>query len=518
MATIQNPITEHREATRRLALNLKGGEIFKWLMLEGYFPESYVLPPCFKVVKYPHKRKLFHPLPPNPRSPFSPTRRECIRVHFPKSEYTDRTFGVMHPEIHNDIAVHISKNWKKIVKAMIPNDSIVSAYSFPVPIDSKNPGRIGQLRSGRAIYEFIGMIDDDLASVAYRYTHLVKADIKNFYPSIYTHSISWALHGKKRARKPQNLRNNRLLGNRLDKLFQNASDGCTNGIPIGPAVSDIAAELIAAAVDRLLSSAIKGQRLKCEVVRFKDDYRVLVKSESDGRKAIKFLQAALKEFNLELSDSKTSISTLPTGLFREWASMYHASNPRKKRNYSWKEFRELYLAVIRIDKACPGTGVIDRFLADIVSKKGRLKVKIHAPNLQKVLSMLLMLATLRVKTFPKVMAIIEAVIRSPFGKIHEAEIVKHLEEYLRALSADNGEERNKYLISWISYFLVTNKLKRRLSFKPKYKDPITRSAFNNRAAIFKDCKEHSLFMSSLATGKKVSMLEYLDVFNPPKGL
>lgn len=515
MKTIHNPIQDHRNVTRRLARNLKGRQVFKWLATEGYFPERYILPPCFKVVRFPGNRKLFYPIPASPRAIFSPTRSECVSVHFPKSEYTDRTFGVMHPEIHNDIAVHITKNWKKIVKALVPKDSLVTSYSFPIPIDCRHPGRLGKLRSGRAIYEFIGMIDDDIASLAYRYTHLVKADIKNFYPSIYTHSIAWALHGKKRVR--ENIRDNSLLGNRLDKLFQNASDGCTNGVPIGPVVSDIASEIVASAVDRILSKSIRDRKIECELVRFKDDYRILVKSESDGRKTIKLLQAALKEYNLELSDSKTVISPLPTGLFREWVSMYHAVHPRKKWRFSWKEFRELYLAVIRIDKACPGTGVIDRFLADIVSRKGNLKVEIHAPDLQKVLSMLLMLAMLRVKTFPKVMAIIEAVIRSPFGKVHKVEIVNHLEEYLKTLSIDDGEERNKYLISWISYFLVSNNLMRRLSFKPKYKDPITRTAFNNRAAIFKDCKEHTLFESSLKAAKKISMLQYLDVFSPPKG-
>jgi hypothetical protein len=72
--------------------------------------------------------------------------------------------------------------------------------------------------------------------------------------------------------------------------------------------------------------------------------------------------------------------------------MYHAAHPKKKKRYTWKEFRELYLTVLRIDKACPGTGVIDRFLADILSKNGRLKIQVGPYNLQKVLSMLLMLA------------------------------------------------------------------------------------------------------------------------------
>ncbi len=48
---------------------------------------------------------------------------------------------------------------------MIPVDSSVTSYSFPVPIDAKNPGRLGYLRSGRLIYEFIEMTDDDLGKL-----------------------------------------------------------------------------------------------------------------------------------------------------------------------------------------------------------------------------------------------------------------------------------------------------------------------------------------------------------------
>jgi hypothetical protein len=373
---------------------------------------------------------------------------------------------------------------------------------------------MGYLRSGRMIYEFLEMTDDDLTSVAYKYTHLVRTDIRNFYPSIYTHSIAWALHGKKLIRKPGNTHDYKFLGNRLDRLFQNANDGCTNGLPVGPAVSDVVAEVIASSVDRIFTRKVKATSIECEAVRFKDDYRILVKSESDARTVIKCLQAALKEYNLELSDEKTKVTKLPDGLFRDWVSKYHAVHPRRRRQFSWKQFRELYLAVIDIDRTCPGTGVIDRFLADIVTSKGNLKIRVGAPNLEKVISMLIMLAGLRVKAFPKVVAILENVLRSLFGMKHQAQIVGYLESYLETLSAD--EERNKYLVSWISYFLVSNKLVGLLSFKPKYKDPVTRSIFNNRGALFKDCKDFRLFIGCRQASRKVSMFEHLDVFNPPR--
>jgi len=358
------------------------------------------------------------------------------------------------------------------------------------------------------------MIEDGITAVAYRYSYIVKTDIKNFYPSIYTHSIAWALHGKEFIRQPENMHNFRLLGNRLDRLFQNANDGCTNGIPIGPVVSDVIAEIVAAGVDVRLSESLRIKDIKCEVVRFKDDYRILVKSEADGSVVVKCLQAALKEYNLELSDEKTVVSALPAGLFRDWVSLYHVAHPRKRRHYSWKEFRELYLATLRIDKACPGTGVIDRFLADIISRKYLLKVSVKPKNLQKVISMLLMMATLRPKAFPKVIAIIEAILRTPFGATHQAEIVAHLEGYLKDLAKD--EDRNKYLITWISYFLVSNDLKNHLSSKPRLKDPIASTVFKNRGTLFPERRGYKLFVECGLAGRQQTLLRYLDVFRPPE--
>lgn len=510
-------IQEHRKQTKILARSLKPTEVYRWLLEHGYFPESYVMPPCFKVVATPPKGKTYFKITKNRRgNEFTPTRTECVRVHFPKSELTDRTFGIMHPHIHNDIALHISRNWKKIVEALIPSESAETTYSFPIPLTKRTPGRIGNLRGGRMIYEFIDMTDDDLVAVAYRYAYLVKADIKNFYPSIYTHSLAWALHGKKYVRRSKNMYNFGLVGNRLDKLFQNANDGCTNGLPIGPVVSDLAAEIIAASVDRELTRQLRSLDIECAAVRFKDDYRILVKSEPDARNLIKALQASLKEFNLELSDEKTVVAPLPTGLFREWVSKYHLIHPQMRQSYSWKQFRELYLGVIAIDRDCPGTGVIDRFLDDIVSNDGRLKLRLEERNLERAISMLLMLGSLRIKAFPKIMAILESIICSSFGTAHEAVILTYLEEFLSRISTE--EERNKYLISWLLYFLVSNGFYERLKVKPQLKDPITRSIASNRAIVFSKAADFRLFQGCKAARQRVTLLQHLDVFNPPEAI
>ncbi|MCX6848367.1 MAG: RNA-directed DNA polymerase [Verrucomicrobia bacterium] len=511
-----SPIQAHRASTRDLARALKPLDVYRWLLEYGYFPEAYVLPPCFRVAKKPEKLLRYY----DPNKNFKGLKEtECVRVHFPKTQLTDRTFGIIEPKIHNDIAYHITRNWKAMVDAMIPPESIVSSYSFPVPVSQRKPGRMGELRSGRMIYEFISMTDDDLATVAYKFTHIVKADIKNFYPSVYTHSLAWAIHGKRSIRyggKGKNRRSQKFVGNRLDRLFQYANDGCTNGLPIGPVVSDIAAEIIASAVDCIISSELKKADIECEAARFKDDYRILVSSEAKAKKVIKILQSSLKEFNLELSDEKTTISALPDGLFRPWVSRYHLVNPKKRKRFTWKQFRELYLAVVEIDRIHPNTGVIDRFLADITTRKGELKITVGPYNLEKVISMLLMLGTLRIKAFPKIMASLEQVIRTDSGNALTASLVSHLEAYLQTLSADEG--RNKYLISWIGYFLASNDLLKFLKVKPKFKDLIANSSMTGRGKLFDDAPDFKLIEGVKAAGKRVSLFEHLDVFNPPKHL
>ncbi len=497
---------DHFRDTEKLAKALNKPDIYEWLVTTGYFPESYVLPPCFQVIDHPAygKRYFSHSM-----RNFKPKLAEYHQVSFPKTELIDRTFALIDPELHLDIAYAITKNWNKIIDCIFHKNNKVCSYSFPIPLNSATPGKIGGLRSGRMIYEYIEMAENDIAKIAYNYKYLIKTDITNFYPSIYTHSISWAIHGKATIRKLSNRYNYSYIGNRLDKLFQNSNDGCTIGIPIGPAVSDLIAEVILAGVDRQLSKLIDDDAV---VVRFKDDYRILVKSESKGKDLIKSLQANLKEFKLDLNNEKTKYYELPDGLFRNWVSQYHAANPRPKAYYSFRRFKEVYLSVINIDRQNPSTGVIDRFLADIVTKEYLLRFNLNSRTLPKIISLLLMLADLRIKAFPKVLAIIESILKSPFGKAHSDNIVRYLDNLLQTLS--EHELNNRYLISWICYFFKANKLDKKMAHKYKFKDPIIRSIYTSRSAIFKDSIDFKLFLGAKSVAKKVNLLAHLDAFKP----
>src|SRR5690606_37768093 len=239
----------------------------------------------------------------------------------PKSELTDRTFGIMAPKLYHDMVWYLVQEWDLIIKTLFNNTNKIYSYSFPIPISKKANSTLGNLRSGRMIYEFLEIARKDLVAEAYKYKYILKTDIKNFYPSIYTHSIAWALHSKELIRKKGNRADYlRFLGLKLDKLFQAANDGCTNGIAIGPAISDLVGEIILTAVDTQCSKTINDKTINFIGVRFKDDYRFLCQSKHDAKLIIKTLQKQLSSFNLTLNEGKSHVTELPEGLFREWTA------------------------------------------------------------------------------------------------------------------------------------------------------------------------------------------------------
>lgn len=497
---------KHYKHTAKLAKSLSPKTIYNWLMEIGYYPENYVLPPCFTVSKHPKYGKRYYNYK---RNKFNPPITQYREFQLPKNQLSDRTFGIIAPEHYSDIAYALSKNWKLITNCLFHRDNKVCSYSFPISITKNKTGELSKLRSGRMIYEYIEMAENDLTSIAYKYKYIISTDIKNFYPSIYTHSIPWALHGKKNIREKKNRYNYNLVGNRLDKLFQYCNDGCTNGIPIGPVVSDIISEIILSAADTQLSKYINDEVI---VVRFKDDYRFLAKSKDAGYKIIKHLQRSLREYKLELNEGKTSDNELPNGLFRPWVSQYHAANPNPKYYYSFKRFKEVLLSVVSIDENNPGTGVIDRFLADIVTSKYRLRVQLTKKSQPKIISLLLMLGELRTKAFPKILAIIEEILKTSDGSTPSLTIAPHIEEYLNRLRLNESD--NVYLLTWLCYFIKANKLDKHFSKKYKFNDDIVQSTFTSRRSLFKNSTDFKIFTGVKTVSRNVSMLRHLDVFRP----
>lgn len=502
------PARDKRKLHKKL-LKLDKEDIYTWLVTQGYFPEAYVMPPCFSVSSHPSCSSLFYPCKEKKtkkgdiKYEYYPDIQQLCELHFPKSKLTDRIFSIIHPKIHSDIAFICSENWKEILRLCLGSESLVYSYSFPeIPGNQETD----KTRSGRGIYAFTKKFETALISEAYQYKYLLRSDVKNCYPSIYTHSIAWACHGQEKIRNG-NRQNYSLFGNKLDKLFQNANDGCTNGIPIGPAVSDIICELVLSAVDRDMSDKIATR--EALVTRFKDDYRFLCKSQDDCNYLVKILQASLKKFHLLLNESKTTIVDLPEGLFREWRYQYDLVTPNLKQQVTQKVFKTWYQSVLRIDKENPDTGIIDRFISDL-HKDNEVLLPLNLGAINQSISLLLLLAERRIKSFPSILGLLELMILKSRQRRQVKEMIfRHLEIMLRNLL--ENEENNRYLIAWIVYFLKSHKI--HVEREPSVSHPVIISLYEDKNYLFQDDSgEFELYRSIEATRKIGGLLHHLDPF------
>ncbi|MGB8764893.1 MAG: RNA-directed DNA polymerase, partial [Burkholderiales bacterium] len=228
------------------------------------------------------------------------------------------------------------------------------------------------------IYEWIEMAEKDLIVDASNYKVIARTDITNFYASIYTHSIAWALHGRDAAFLDKKCA---LFGNKIDKLIQQSNDARTNGISVGSAVSDLIAEIILASIDRKISESIKN--LDFVAVRFKDDYRILCQSEVDAKNILKTISIELSSYNLTLNENKTSILNLPDGLYRKHDREYFPHSLREKKNVSFKVFEHTLLIALDIHRSNPGTSILEKFISEILNNSKTLKMDFSVSPIKK---------------------------------------------------------------------------------------------------------------------------------------
>ena len=139
--------------------------------------------------------------------------------------------------------------------------------------------------------------------------YLVKADVSQCFPSIYSHAIPWALVSKKTAK--QNVNDNSKWYNELDHYVMNTKNGETHGLLIGPHTSNILSEIVLCAVDNILCD-------KWQYVRAVDDFSCYTESKDDAEQFIVELNAALKTYGLSMNHKKTQILELPVGAVENW--------------------------------------------------------------------------------------------------------------------------------------------------------------------------------------------------------
>lgn len=222
--------------------------------------------------------------------------------------YAWRKFQLINPILYIDLIDCITddKNWEIIIDRFNKLHSLCkkNIICTSIPVVERNTYRRS---SGKQILEWWEKTELGAVALAQEFPIVVTTDIADCYPSIYTHSLSWALHGNIIAKSKKN--DNQLLGNVIDKKIQNMQNGQTNGIPQGPIIMDFLAELILAYADCILYNCLRrNKELKSsfKILRYRDDYKIFVNSKFDGELIIKELSKILLKLNLKLNSSKTN--------------------------------------------------------------------------------------------------------------------------------------------------------------------------------------------------------------------
>ena len=175
------------------------------------------------------------------------------------------------------------------------------------------------------------------------HSHILKADISQFFPSVYTHSIAWALHGKDEAKAnryaPQSEKKD-FWGERLDFAIRNGNGQQTTGIPIGPGTSHIVSEIIMVAIDKIVQGKLKAP---LKGYRYVDDYFLCFDSRQEAEVALAAIQKAAREYELAVNDRKTEILQSIEYTEEAWSHKLRAINsgrPIKKLIMDRREMRK----------------------------------------------------------------------------------------------------------------------------------------------------------------------------------
>lgn len=145
-----------------------------------------------------------------------------------------------------------------------------------------------------------------------RFAKLIKLDISRCFPSIYTHSVAWAVKGRWLSKR--HAQKHSFEGS-FDRLMMNANCNETNGILVGPEISRVFAEIILQEVDKNVASELNQLNLKegwdYAVRRYVDDYHIFVSDERLAADIVQRLSKHLAIYKMHTNEDKYGSSDRP---------------------------------------------------------------------------------------------------------------------------------------------------------------------------------------------------------------
>lgn len=329
---------------------LKRGVVFRKLLDYGMFPEKLALILSSKDFgKWVRKK---------PINKYKNTSFSTVTFHLTRNNNAPRLLEIPHPIAYFRLCSEIRKNWDEIIKKLGEIDDYGDRSMITPKPNNLNKRLVSMLSYNKNKDEKFLILDKSFEA-----KYFVHADISSCYPSIYSHSVSWALVGHQEAK--DNITDKKKWYNKLDFAIRSMQRNETVGIAIGPDTSSIISELILTRIDKELSSY--------KYLRFIDDYKCYCKSREEADTFLRSLSKELEKYHLRINPKKTKILKLPKALDQDWVRDLKAFTNKfltkekitKKDINTISDFLDLSLSLA---KGNPGDSPI-RYAVKILSKK-----------------------------------------------------------------------------------------------------------------------------------------------------
>jgi hypothetical protein len=217
-------------------------------------------------------------------------------------KYAWRPLELIHPVIYVSLVNTVCElnNWKHITKRLSKIEKgAVGCCSSPVLSIDNQTDVATQIRS------WWQKVEQQSIVCSLEFSHILHTDVTDCYGTLYTHSISWALHGLEEAKGKKG--SNTLLGDKIDSHIRAGRYGQTNGISQGSVLMDFVAEIVLGYVDEQITSALCGHN-DFRILRYRDDYRIFTNSDDRAEEILKVISDKLRSVGMRLGVSKTLLS------------------------------------------------------------------------------------------------------------------------------------------------------------------------------------------------------------------
>jgi hypothetical protein len=248
-----------------------------------------------------------------PNFPKQNNERDYIRYSNIRNINVPRPLAIPDPFAYANLCGLISTFWPKIIEHF---DNKTKGETYKV-----SRIHIRKLFDKDGLFEMnyknFYMDGEPYQDIMIKAKYVAHGDIANCFPSMYSHSFSWALVTKPYAKANKT---HGLWFNKIDALVRNLKFGETNGLLIGPHVSNLLSEIILTTVDYELT--LKGFKY----IRNIDDYTCYTESYEASEQFIIALSEELKKFELTLNSKKTKIIPLPKADVKNWVTKLNHFN------------------------------------------------------------------------------------------------------------------------------------------------------------------------------------------------